>query len=93
VLIFPESKINLTDELLEFKDGAAAMAYRANVPIYPIYVYPKRQALHVQHIMIGKPIHLHKEFDKLDQNTVKVMTKKLYDYVHLMKEKLEKELA
>lgn len=92
VLIFPESKINLTNELLEFKDGTAVLAYRANAPVYPIYIHPNHKHLHNQHIMIGKPINLHDHFDKIDQNSIKAMTKMLYDYVALMKKTLEEEI-
>jgi 1-acyl-sn-glycerol-3-phosphate acyltransferase len=92
VLIFPEGTVNRTKTLVQFKEGLVTIAYLANVPIYPIYIDAKHRPLHCQNIMLGKSLHLRDHFHTLNTKTSKMMTKMVYDYVNLMKKKLEEKL-
>lgn len=38
VVIFPEGKMNKTEELLPFKKGVAVLAIEENVPVLPMYI-------------------------------------------------------
>ncbi len=69
--IFPESAVSVTDELLPFKPGAAALAADTGVPLVPVLVWGGqrlmtkgvplrwRRARHARiHIEFGEPLHL-----------------------------------
>lgn len=56
VVIFPEGQLNLTDEILEFKAGAALIAMQAQCPVVPVYTSGVYRPFGGLKIMIGNPI-------------------------------------
>lgn len=58
VLIFPEGRFSVNDEILEFKSSAALIALQSNVPIIPVYHTTKYGFMKSIKVMIGEPIYL-----------------------------------
>lgn len=57
VCLFPEGHINTDLSTVDsFKGGAVLMAYRANVPIIPIYHQKRKTIWNMTRMVIGKPI-------------------------------------
>lgn len=58
VAIFPEGRLNPTDTLLPFKQGAAMLALQAGVQVVPVYSLGNYQPFQRLQIMLGKPLRL-----------------------------------
>ncbi len=58
VTIFPEGKINLNDELAEFKSGAVLLAAMTGAPIIPIYNAGNYKRGQRVQMMMGAPINI-----------------------------------
>ncbi len=56
VVIFPEGQLNLTDEILEFKAGAALIAMQAQSDVVPVYTSGVYRPFGGLKIMVGNPI-------------------------------------
>ncbi|MDO4419154.1 MAG: lysophospholipid acyltransferase family protein [Ruminococcus sp.] len=56
VVIFPEGQLNLTDEILEFKAGAALIAMQAQSAVVPVYTSGVYRPFGGLKIMVGDPI-------------------------------------
>lgn len=56
VVIFPEGQLNLTDEILEFKAGAALIAMQAHSAVVPVYTSGVYRPFGGLKIMVGDPI-------------------------------------
>lgn len=85
ILIFPESKVSVTKEVLEFKPSFIEIALEAGVPVIPMYTtgnYPNKT-----YVVIGKKINI---LDLYDQNLSKVENlKNLSNYVRDCVKELE----
>lgn len=56
VVIFPEGQLNLTDDILEFKAGAALIAMQAQSDVIPVYTSGVYRPFGGLNIIIGNPI-------------------------------------
>lgn len=56
LVIFPEGQLNLTDEILEFKAGAALIAMQAHSPVVPVYTSGVYRPFGRLKIIVGNPI-------------------------------------
>lgn len=56
LLVFAQGKIERSGELTPFKEGPAMIASRANVPIVPVYIYPRRY-YQSHYVYVGEPIY------------------------------------
>lgn len=54
--IFPEGHINKSDELAEFKSGAAYFSLKNNTKILPVYIVPNTKLFHRSHLYLGEYI-------------------------------------
>lgn len=83
--VFPESRLPKKDEngLLEFKNGAAYLAFSADAPVIPVYLsggyFTKKRAK----VVIGKPLNLWETYDenKSEKENIEVATKRLKDKI------------
>ncbi|MBQ7227356.1 MAG: 1-acyl-sn-glycerol-3-phosphate acyltransferase [Clostridia bacterium] len=57
--IFPEGTRNRDEdaEMLQFKNGTALFALKANVPVVPVYFHKKPRFFRKNHVYIGKPVY------------------------------------
>jgi len=60
VTIYPEGRLTTNDggEIQAFKSGAVLMAYKAGVPIVPVYIHKKDKWYQRQRVVIGEPINV-----------------------------------
>lgn len=56
VVIFPEGQLNLTDEILEFKAGAALIAMQAQSEVVPVYTSGVYRPFGGLKLIVGNPI-------------------------------------
>lgn len=56
VVIFPEGQLNLTDEILEFKAGAALIAMQAQSAVVPVYTSGVYRPFGGLKLIVGNPI-------------------------------------
>ncbi len=54
--VFPQGKITQSDDVETIKSGAVLMAVRANVPIIPIHIMPRKKWYKKREVIIGNPI-------------------------------------
>lgn len=54
--IFPQGKIDKTNDVDSVKSGAALMAIRANVPMVPIYLAPREKWYKSRTVVVGEKI-------------------------------------
>ena len=93
VIIFPEGQLNLTDEILEFKAGAALIAMQAESAVVPVYTSGVYRPFGTLKIMIGNPILYSELFpDSLGAaamvNATSLMQKKMEALKESLMEKL-----
>jgi len=93
VCLFPEGRLNPTDELNGFRSSYILMALKGNAPIIPIYIGSKYSYFKRQKIIIGDAIYLN-EFLKegtLSLKTVEELNEivygKMLELGKLLKEK------
>lgn len=93
VCLFPEGKLNRTDELHSFRSSYILMALKGDAPIIPIYIGSNYSYFKRQKLIIGDAINL-KDFVK--ENTLSLRTieelneivyKKMLELGKLLKEK------
>ncbi len=58
ICIFPEAHFNRTDELLEFREGAAFLAQKLRLPVIPIYTDAVYRPFRRTRAVLGAPILL-----------------------------------
>ena len=92
--LFPEGMRNKTsEEMLEFKHGAAMLSIRAKVPIIPLVIYKRPRLFRVTHVLVGEPIELTEYYDKkLKEEDFAEIDKMLKDHMLNMKEEHKKYL-
>lgn len=56
LIIFPEGQLNLTDEILPFKPGAALIALQSNCTVVPVFTSGVYRPFGTLKIMVGNPI-------------------------------------
>lgn len=88
VALFPEGHINTDkDNLDPFKGGAVLMAYRAGVPIIPVYHEKRKSIWNMTRCVIGKPIDVKTEIGPvLSQDKIKEVSNKLHEYEKVLME-------
>lgn len=82
VCLFPEGHINVQENTVDpFKGGAILMAYKAGVPIVPVYHKKRTSIWHKTRVAIGKPFNV-KEFigPVCSQNKINEASAKLHEY-------------
>lgn len=55
--VFPQGQISKDDKLETVKSGAVLMAIRANVPIIPIYIAPRKHWYNSRAVIIGNTVY------------------------------------
>lgn len=55
--IFPQGQISKDDNISQVKSGAVLMAIRANVPIIPMHITPRKHWYNTRTVIIGKTIY------------------------------------
>lgn len=92
--IFPEGKINLDDELAEFKSGAVLLAAMTGAPIIPIYNAGNyKRGQRVQMIM-GAPINIRELCNgQLTKERVDELTDMLKDTIEKLREELYEKMS
>ena len=55
--VFPQGQINRDDKLETVKSGAVLMAIRANVPIIPIHISPRKHWYNMRTVVIGNTVY------------------------------------
>lgn len=82
VSMFPEGHINVSqDELNPFKGGVVMMAYKANVPIRPVYLEKRKHWYSRLRLYVGEKYDIkeHLNGQSLNSNSVKDIVKELQD--------------
>lgn len=94
VLIFPEGRFSVNDEILEFKNTASLLAVQTNVPVVPIYHSTKYLPFRPVKVMVGEPINLSDYVNTAnpDAKQLEELTKILRDKIIELKDKCEKEM-
>lgn len=91
VVIFPEARLPINDEMLPFKYSAVYMALQSGAPIIPIYQDGNYGLFKRVRVVIGKPIY-YNELDKNPNNEVlEKYTKELKNKVKYLKTLIECE--
>lgn len=92
LLIFPEGKrIKKDKERGVAKVGAAYIAYKANVPIVPVYLTKNAKLFSKVYVIYGEPMYITKEIAK-DREKLDEFSKKVLDEAYSLKDKyLNKE--
>lgn len=57
LIVFPEGQLTQSEEVTAIKSGAVLMALQAEVPIYPMHVYPREKWYKPRVVVIGDPIY------------------------------------
>lgn len=77
VSMFPEGHINVEqDEVNQFKSGIILMAYKANVPIRPVFLEKRKHWYSRLRLYVGKEFNVKEELNgkALNTNTVKELS-------------------
>ena len=93
VIIFPEGQLNLTDDILEFKAGAALIAMQAQSAVVPVYTSGVYKPFGALKIMVGNPITYDELFPEslgatAMVNATTLMQKRMENLKNLLMEKL-----
>lgn len=87
LLIFPEGeRIRDGRERGTAKVGPVYIAYKANVPIVPVYITRRPKLFSKVKIIYGKPMHINKENMK-DKKKIQELSDKLLDECYKLNEK------
>ena len=94
VIIFPEGQLNLTDEILEFKAGAALIAMQAQSAVVPVYTSGVYRPFGGLKIMIGNPISYNELFpESLGATAMVNATTLMQKRMEALKESLMEKLS
>lgn len=55
--VFPQGQLTKTEEVTAIKSGVVLMALQADVPIYPMHIYPAGKWYHGRTVVVGEPIY------------------------------------
>ena len=83
VLMFPESKLPKTDEMLEFKPSFVYIALESGAPILPVYTNGKYGKKENAKVVIGEKIYLSDLYDKgkSEKENITYLTNYVREYV------------
>lgn len=56
LVVFPQGQLSESEEVSSIKSGAVLMALQADVPIYPMHIYPREKWYKPRLVVIGDPI-------------------------------------
>lgn len=94
VVIFPEGQLNLTDEILEFKAGAALIAMQAQSTVVPVYTSGVYRPFGSLKIIIGNPISYSELFpDSLGAAAMANATSLMQERMQKLKDRLMENLT
>lgn len=93
VVIFPEGQLNLTDEILEFKAGAALIAMQAQSAVVPVYTSGVYRPFGGLKLIVGNPISYDELFPSslgatAMVNATNLMQRKMQELKDILMEKL-----
>lgn len=93
VIIFPEGQLNLTDEILEFKAGAALIAMQAQSAVVPVYTSGVYKPFGGLKMVIGDPISYEELFPEslgatAMVNATNLMKKRMVELSKILSEKM-----
>ncbi len=93
VVIFPEGQLNLTDEILEFKAGAALIAMQAQSAVVPVYTSGVYRPFGGLKLIVGNPINYDELFPQslgatAMVNATKLMQKRMQELKDILMDKL-----
>lgn len=83
VSIFPEGKLNVSEQMDAFKSGATLMAISAKKPIIPVYLERQKKWPQRRTVVIGEPI------DPLDYCSKNPSMQEINDFSAILKQKEE----
>ena len=61
ISMYPEGRINTSEEIAPFKSGVALIAYKSKKPIIPVYIQPRKHWYSRLMIGIGETVDMTKE--------------------------------
>ncbi len=94
VVIFPEGQLNLTDEILEFKAGAALIAMQAQSAVVPVYTSGVYRPFGGLKIMVGNPISYDELFpESLGATAMVNATSLMQNKMQILKDSLMAKLT
>lgn len=93
VVIFPEGQLNLTDEILEFKAGAALIAMQAQSEVVPVYTSGVYRPFGGLKLIVGNPISYDELFPQslgatAMVNATNLMQKRMQELKDILMDKL-----
>ncbi len=93
VVIFPEGQLNLTDEILDFKAGAALIAMQAQSAVVPVYTSGVYRPFGGLKLIVGNPISYDELFPEslgatAMVNATSLMQKRMQELKDSLMEKL-----
>jgi len=65
----------------EYKTGAALLAYKAGVPIYPVYIYKRKKASERFKVICGKRYDVNLDGKKPNEENLRIITNELKDEI------------
>lgn len=94
VTVFPEGKINIYDELAEFKSGAVLLAAMSGSPIIPIYNAGNYKRFQRVQMIMGEPIDIGKlTKGQLNKERIDELTTMLKDKMEALKTELYTQIS
>ncbi len=94
LVIFPEGKLEMNDEIQPFKAGVALMSLQTNSPVVPVYIDKEFSFSKRAQIIIGKAVYPSDVCDgKLNVANAEIITNYLYEKTKQLKETLRAERA
>lgn len=94
LVIFPEGQLNLTDEILSFKPGAALIAMQAGCSVVPVYTSGVYRPFGKLKIMIGNPISYEELFPQsLGATAIINATSLMQERTQLLADSLNEKLT
>lgn len=92
LLIFPEGeRLSKDIERLPAKVGPAYIAYKAKVPMVPVYITKNAKVFSKVDIIIGKPIYINEKIGK-DKEKIHEIINKMMDEIYTYPDKLNEKI-
>ena len=94
VEIYPEARLNVTDEeLLDFKPSAIYIALEGNAPIIPVYTNGQYFKKKPAEVIIGTPIYVNALYDDSlsDKDNIHAITEFVKEKIRGLKYELERQ--
>ncbi len=86
LLMFPEGTRVHEEEHIEVKTGAALFSTRANVPLLPVYIQPKKRWFRLNTVVIGQPYRPTYEGRKPTSEELQQIADDLLNRIHVLGE-------